>query len=129
MKQLHDKEFDAILGMTAADRYKLFIERVADWQEIWSLRTDDGWCLMANGDEKELVPVWPHQRFAEACAEASDHEYAAAISLTDWLNKWIPGMSNDGRLVAAFPAPSGKGAVVTPERMQADLLLACEKYE
>ena len=129
MKQMHDKEFAAILGMLATDRYRLFIERVTDWQEIWSLRNNDGWSLMSNEDQVELVPVCPHERFALACAEASDGEYAAAISLTDWIGKWIPGMSKDGRLIAVFPVPSGNGIVVTPVQMQTDLLTACEKYE
>jgi hypothetical protein len=129
MKQMHDKEFSALLGLPAPDRYAVFVSRVADWEEVWSLRTADGWCLMANDDGVELIPVWPHQRFADACADAQKQEKAATISLEDWLNKWLPGMMGDGRHIAVFPVPSGKGIVVSPERLKADLLAECEQYE
>lgn len=129
MKQMRDKEFSALLGMPAPERYAVFVRRVADLEEIWSLRDDDGWCLMANDDGIELIPVWPHKRFADACADARKQQKAAAITLEDWLNKWLPGMTRDGRHVAVFPVQGGKGIVVSPERLKADLLAECEPYE
>lgn len=129
MKQMHDEEFAALLGMPAPDRYALFVRRVADSEEIWGLRTNDGWCLMANEDGAELIPVWPHHRFADACADAQKQEQSATISLGDWLDKWLPGMTRDGRQVAVFPVPDGKGIVVSPERLKTDLLAECEQYE
>jgi hypothetical protein len=129
MKQMQDKEFAALIGMPAPDRYALFVRRVADWEEVWSLRTDNGWCLMANEDGVELIPVWPHPRFADACADAQKKEQAAKIPLEDWLDRWLPGMNRDGRQVAVFPVPGGKGIVVSPDRLKSDLLAECEQYE
>ena len=93
------------------------------------MRSPDGWVLMADEKEVELVPVWPHKQFADACADAKKQECATEISLDDWLKKWLPGMTKDGRLVAVFPVPSGKGVVVSPEELKTDLLAECEKYE
>lgn len=129
MKQVHDKEFAEMIGMPPPDRYALFVRRVADWKEVWSLRTSDGWCLLATENGTELVPVWPHQRFADACADAQKQEQSVAISLDHWLDKWLPGMIGDGRQVAVFPIPGGKGVVASPERLKADLLAECEQYE
>lgn len=129
MKKMHDKEFTALLRLPAAERYSLFIRRVADWEEVWSLRTDQGWSLMANDQGVELIPVWPHQRFADACADPQKKELSAAISLNDWLKKWLPGMEKDGRQIAVFPVPDGKGMVVSPARVKADLLIECAQYE
>jgi len=68
MKQIHDKEFAALTGMNAPDRYSVFLNRVVDWEEVWSLRSAKGWCLMADDSGAEMIPVWPHERFATACA-------------------------------------------------------------
>jgi hypothetical protein len=129
MKQMHSKEFDALLQMPAPDRYALFIRRVADWEEVWSLRTDDGWCLVSDDDGVQAFPVWPHQQFADACVNSMDKETSTNISLQDWLDKWLPGMMGDGRKVAVFPTPNGQGIVVSPSQLKDDLLAECEQYE
>ena len=77
----------------------------------------------------EVVLLWPHERFAIACAADDGEEKAASISLEDLLDKWLPGMLKDGRQVAVFPVPRGDGAIVSPSRLRADLLTQCEDYE
>ena len=129
MKHIHDKEFAALTGMSALDRYSVFIDRVADWEEVWSLRSANGWCLMVDDSGVEMIPVWPHERFATAFASNNSQEQAASIALDDWLDKWLPRMLKDGRQIAVFPVPSGHGIVVSPERLMADLLAQCEGLE
>jgi hypothetical protein len=129
MKQIHDKEFAALTGMNAPDRYSVFLNRVVDWEEVWSLRSANGWCLMADDSGAEMIPVWPHERFATACASNDSQEQAVSISLDDWLDKWLPGISKDGRQVAVFPVPGGHGVIVSPTRLRADLLAQCEDPE
>jgi hypothetical protein len=129
MKHVHDKEFSAVVAMPAPDRYALFVRRVADWQEVWSLRSSAGYSLMADDDGTELMPIWPHKRFAEACAAESTNEQAIAIPLEEWLAKWVPGLIKDNRKVGVFPTPSGKGIVVSPAQLQSDLSAECEQYE
>ena len=130
MRNIHDKHFEDLLNQRAPERYAYFIRQVADWEEVWTLRTAVGFCLMANDDVRELVPVWPHKRFAEACAVA---EFAGAeavpISLEQWIQRWLPGMQEDGRGVAVFPTPGGQGAIVEPNQMLTDLESECEQYE
>jgi hypothetical protein len=127
MKNVNDKEFAAVVALSGPDRYGYFVRAVADWEEIWTLRTAQGFVLMAAADECELVPVWPHRRFAEACA-ASGAE-ATAISLDRWLNAWTPAMKKDDRAVAVFPVPSGQGVVVTADRLYDDLSAEQCQYE
>ena len=129
MKQIHDKEFATLTGMSAPDRYSVFLDRVADWEEVWSIRSANGWCLMADDSGVEMIPVWPHERFATACASNNKQEQAASIALDDWLDKWLPGMLKDGRQVAVFPVPCGHGFVVSPARLRTDLLAQFEELE
>ena len=67
-KVVKDQEFVAVTALTAPARYSHFIEQVADWEIVWSLRGQDGWVLAAADDGQLLAPVWPHSRYAEACA-------------------------------------------------------------
>ena len=129
-KSVSEQEFAAVSALPAADRYSHFLAQVADWEEVWSLRGPSGWVLAAADDGRPLVPVWPHARYAEACAAGGWAGSApAAISLDRWLEAWLPGLARDGRGVAVFPVPSGAGVPVEAERLAADLSEALEQYE
>jgi hypothetical protein len=130
MKIVNDKELAAVIALPGADRYGYFVRQVADWEEIWTLRTSDGFVLVASTDERQLVPVWPHRRFAEAFAEAQwKGAEPAAIPLEQWLQAWTSGMNKDDRGIAVFPVPSGQGIIVTPDRLHDDLSEECSQYE
>jgi hypothetical protein len=132
-KRVNDREFAAVTALPAADRYSHFIRQVADWEEIWSLRNPGGWVLAGDDGGTQLVPVWPHARYAAACAVAAwgswEGAQPAAIPLDRWLDTWSPGLARDGRQVAVFPTPDGHGIPVSAERLRDDLLEACEDYE
>ena len=119
---VNDQEFASVLALPPNRRYAYFIKRVADREELWSLRDESGWLLADDDQGHGLVPVWPYPRFAEACATGDwSRGKPASIGLTAWLERWLPGMTADHRLIAVFPTPSGKGVTVTPERLKTDL--------
>jgi hypothetical protein len=130
MRRVTEKEFAAVTALAGADRYRYFIRHVADTEKLWSLKSAEGWVLMSAGDGPELVPVWPHPRYAQACAvSAWRGAEPAVIPLDRWLEGWTPGMARDGRHVAVFPVPGGQGVVVSPDRLRDDLLEECSQYE
>ena len=128
--QVSDQEFESVLSLPGAKRYTYFVKKVADWEEIWSLRNQDGWVLAGDPSGTEVVPVWPNQRYAQACvaAEWQDCE-PAVIDLETWMKRWIPGMTKDGRQVAVFPTLEDRGIVVEPSRLHSDLSDECEEYD
>ncbi|HEY2585405.1 MAG TPA: DUF2750 domain-containing protein [Tepidisphaeraceae bacterium] len=122
--ELRDKEFESVIKLGAPARYEYAIKRIADRQEVWSL-WENGWVLLGADDGREMVPVWPHARFAAAYAvgDWADRE-PRAIELSAWIDRWIPGITRDGRAVAVFPtrtADANRGTVVEPEQMLQDL--------
>lgn len=130
MRQVNDHQFAAVSASSGPDRYGHLVEHVADAGEVWSLRGPDGWALLADDDGRELVPVWPHPRYAVACAVGTlAGTEPASIPLDRWLEGWTPGIAKDGRLVAVFPTPAGAGVVVPPERLRDDLEAALESVE
>ena len=127
---LHPKEFETASALPFEERYEYFVKRVADWEQVWSLRSASGWSLAGAEDGREVIPVWPHEQFAAACSEGAwKGDEPTPIPLDDWLEKWLPGMERDGRLVAVFPTPANSGAVVEPQRLRNDLRVDLEQYQ
>ena len=130
MKNVNDKELAAVIALSGPDRYGYFVRTVADSEELWTLRSADGFALVAAADERELVPVWPHRRFAEAWAEIQRKgAEPAVVSLERWFEAWTTGLKKDDRGVAVFPVPNGQGVVVTPDQLHEDLSAECSQYE
>src|SRR5262245_45116874 len=131
IKQVSDGEFQGVTALSAPDRYLHFVKRVADFEEVWSLRTVNGWVTMGDATGRKCVPVWPHKRYAE-CFIADNWGAAEArmIGLDAWLNRWLPGMTRDGLHVAVFPVPEKQPSVIVcPQDLKRDLEEELEHYE
>src|SRR4051812_43882833 len=118
---LSDEELAGVSTAPEAKRYAYWLNRVADWQEIWSLRDETGWMMLGDDDGHECVPFWPHPRLATAfvAADPSRARFRPElIALKDFREKWIPGMARDNRLAGIMPVPGKKAIVVTPDRLE-----------
>jgi len=124
------EEVDAVSRLQAPDRYRYFLNKVADWEELWGIANDDGWCLYADDSGTELLPVWPARAYAHTfCADDFADHAPKAISMDEWLENWLPGLASEGTQVAVFPLLSGQGIVIDPERLADDLKGALKQYE
>ncbi len=125
-----DREMASVLQLDGQKRYLYWIKKVADEEVVWSLWQEGGWALAGDDEGRQLVPVWPHQRYAALCAQDVWAGHAPKpIALDAWIERWIPGMERDGRLVAVFPTPEDRGVAVEPARLGADLREESANYE
>ncbi|MGE0487808.1 MAG: DUF2750 domain-containing protein [Vulcanimicrobiota bacterium] len=123
------KEFENVSALSGVGRFSHFVKRVADWEELWSLRSPDGWVLRGDEGGGEYVPVWPRAEYALACATDIWADCAPApIALDEWFAKWTPGMAKDGRRVEVFPTPFASGLVLAPEELAQALREECARY-
>ena len=127
---VNDKELVAVLRLPPPKRYQYFVKRVVDPEIAWSLGRIGGWAPLGDAEDHEVMPVWPHKRFAAACASGSwsDNE-PRSISLPEWIKAWPPGIAQDDRRIAMFPTPDGKGPIVMAQRLKADLEEELRNYE
>jgi len=125
-----EKEIASVLQLTGPKRYAYWVKKVADEELVWSLWQESGWVLAADNEGRQLVPVWPHEKYAELCAHDS---WAGCvprpIELNVWMERWIPGVEREGTLVAVFSTPDCSGVVVEPSRLDADLREELTNYE
>jgi hypothetical protein len=127
---LGDEEYESVWALEDAKRYDYFVSRVVDTERVWGLRSADGdWAYATAEDGREVVAVWPHERYAEACAKGPwADDRPEVISLDDWLQRWLPGLERDGHEIAVFPTCEGAGARVTPQRLRHDLEEGLKQY-
>lgn len=121
--QLTLQQINAIYNLPAEQRYDEFISRAVEWKEVWSLSSEQGWAIISD-DGDEYLPVWHHTNLAAHWATGSYADcQPKLITLDDWLTKWLPGMDNDGILVAVCPDIEGEGIVVSAGELLNDIQL------
>jgi hypothetical protein len=115
---LSDSDRSVVALLSADGRYDYFVEKAVAGGEVWSLQCDDGWVTMLSHDDEECLPVWPHRDFAQqwATGEWSDC-VPTAVPLDTWLQRWTPGMEQDGTLLVVFPHSDEEGTIVTPTEL------------
>jgi hypothetical protein len=115
-----EKEIEVMVSADEKRRYEYFVHRVCDTRKVWSLY-DGGWASLGDG-KKKLVPLWPHETYAERFKKEDWSSYAPKqIELGVFLERWIPGMRADGVEPAIFPVQSGASVVVSLEDLEANL--------
>jgi hypothetical protein len=128
--KLGDKEFEALLGSPVGTRYEHFVKRVADSEVMWGLSGPDGWMSYQRQEGQVAFPVWPHPRYAEACAiDLWEGATPEGIGLDEWFEEFTPELEEKDRLVAVFPDPQHVSSAVEPGRLKDDLLRELENYE
>ena len=116
--------------LSAQKRYDHFIGKVADWEELWTLKSSDGFVMFSDASGHECVPVWPHPDYAAALANDSCEDCVQErLELKHFLDKWIPGLIHANRMLVVFPTTNNKGGVIHPESLKEDLLKEVQQYE
>ena len=98
------------------------MQRCVDTEEVWALvDAEDNWAAFAAPDEGVLLCVWPHPKFAEACAYGgwADRE-AVAVGVDIFVDEVLPDLIREGSVVAVFPT-TDTAVPVEPERLMRDL--------
>jgi hypothetical protein len=94
--------FDLVVA--SKERHDRFIQRVAASREVWGLKSADGWVCSASAveatEDRSVMPFWSDRAYAKQCAkEEWSHYEATPIPLDLFLERWLPGIADDGRLV------------------------------
>ena len=117
---LNADQIKSAFALSADERYDFFLDLVAENGTVYTLKDEQG-CLLVSSEAESCLPVWPDQALAEACSTQEWQGFEPlAISLQDWLEKWVPGMTEDGHLVAVFPDLNTESVIVTPQELADD---------
>lgn len=120
-------EFEAVINKPPNIRYEYFIKKVVDFEEVWGLY-NDGWATALDEGGNQLIPFFPKKEFAESCAKNEWEGYKPeVIDLTEFINDWLSGMSNDGIKPSIFPNDDNT-VVLNIDELLSDLENELENY-
>jgi hypothetical protein len=126
---MNENKVQNIIGLSKEERYRYFVDKIVDFEEVWGLY-NDGWAVLGNQENSIVMPFWPEKNFAERCIASEWAGFKSkAISLQDFLDKWLPGMDKDNRLVAVFYLPELKeNIIITANELKTDINQEQEQY-
>lgn len=86
--------------------YKKFIQTVCQTEKVWTLSTEEGYATSdsneyetEDGESLALFCFWSEKAMAETCAvEGWDNYAPTEIPLSDFIENWCVGMSDDESL-------------------------------
>lgn len=93
-------------NMENEERLHYFITRTMESEELWRLCDIDGW-VTREEDGRVLMPLWPYEGLAQACAGKG--EAADAVSLEYFIYHELGELHGESVVMDIFP--SGKPGV------------------
>lgn len=81
-----------------------FVERVVETKTVWALKSGEGFATSESNEfeDVEVITFWSDEALARALAIDEWESFEpASISLSEFLEDWLVGMSNDGMVVGA----------------------------
>lgn len=128
--KMNDAQFNAVLTLDSLKRYDHFIGKVADWEQLWGVRSEEGWLVPEAPEGFEYFPVWPHPVYAQKVSDLNfPNNEATEIQLNDFLETWIPKFVEDKLKVAVFPDSNWTFWCMDPNDLKDDLFNEISKYE
>lgn len=125
---MNEIEFNSVQNLSAQKRYKYFIKKIVDSEEIWGLYKE-GWAIAKDNNSHQYLLFWPKKEFAEANAVEMWSSYIPmSISLNDFIEKWAPGMSKDNIYAAIFYMPQNNGVIIEANMLLKDIKLELDNY-
>ncbi|ASJ76188.1 DUF2750 domain-containing protein [Granulosicoccus antarcticus] len=118
MYTIDEQEYESVVALESNDRFKYFIGKVAEWQQLWGVKNDEGWLVPEAPEGFEYFPLWPHPKYAQDIADNNFQGYTATeISLDELLEYWLPLFKDDSVRVAIFPDHNWTFWCIEPEEL------------
>ncbi|MDP5190639.1 DUF2750 domain-containing protein [Rheinheimera baltica] len=121
--KMNEKQYEAVLALDSFDRYDHFISKVADWQQLWGVKSEKGWLVPVAPEDFEYFPLWPHSEYAQKITDENFPGHTATeISLEELLDHWLPLFEQDNVKVAVFPNKEWTFWCIEPQDLKGELL-------
>jgi hypothetical protein len=128
--ELSQDEKSGVLGAPDTKQYSYFLNKVADWGEVWSLSNGERFASLTDpDDDTKLFPVWPHAGYARDVATGAWEDFEPkAIDVHDFL-EYCQTFERDGQKVALMHQPSGDYFHMPPIPLATDIQAALDEVE
>lgn len=115
-------EIAAVFKKSGEERLALFIATVAKAQRAYGISDDEGWALLGDNDDTDILPLFHEADLAEAFRKAAGFEDSEVEEVDmEELIEWLQELEEDGAMIAICPNTKFEGAIVEPGQLINDL--------
>ena len=116
-------EITAIFKQSGEERLASFIETVARNKSVFGISDDEGWALLGDNDDTDILPLFHDATLAEAFRKVAGFEghEIEEVEMEELL-EWLQELDEDGAMIAVCPNTRFEGAIVEPAQLMADLI-------
>lgn len=115
-------EVEEIFCLTADRKFKYFLNKVSETEQVYGLKDNKGWITMKDEGNNIAMPLWPAYEFAKYCLENQWKEAKIeSIDLFEFMEYWLDGMRRDGCRVLVFADSSGMGFSIEADKFKREL--------
>jgi hypothetical protein len=102
-----------------AARVAHFVRLAIEAGAVWGLGLYGAtWARSPAATNREALPLWPTRELAARCVGGAWRSFMPrAIDRDALLEKWLPGMQEDGIVAVVTPTPNDPGVVVEPDAL------------
>ncbi|MEH6629052.1 MAG: DUF2750 domain-containing protein [Motiliproteus sp.] len=128
--RLEANDLVRLLSLSSPDRYQHFLEKVADWEELWGARDQQGWLVQSTSDGQHYISLWPHPEFAkDAIKRLVPDNFEEEIDFEFLLEQWLPLLKQQDIMISVFPNREWHSVLVDAEKFEQDLRLEMKKFQ
>lgn len=115
-------EIKDVFKQSGEKRLELFLETVAKNKTAYGISDDEGWALLGDDDDSDILPLFQDPNLAEAFREAAGFEaYEIEEVSLEELSEWLDDLQEDQAMVAICPNTRFEGAIVEPLQLKEEL--------
>ena len=127
---MNEKQFESVQSLDSNARFQHFVSKVADWEQLWTVKSDEGWLVPVAPEGFEYFPVWPHPDYAQKITDLNFPGHKAEeISLQEFLSHWLPFLQDDDVKVAVFPNREWTFWCIEAGDLMTELVEEMQQYE
>lgn len=127
--KINKNEFEEVSKLTAFERYKYFIKRVADFEVMYTLVNANEDLALLEVEGKRMLSFWSSKEFAASCAINEWHGYQPIeLTLEQFEESYIDIIEAEDYLINIFPSINLTGFIVDIAEFTKDLNEEMQKY-
>ncbi|MCH4831204.1 DUF2750 domain-containing protein [Flavobacterium columnare] len=119
---MNAKEIKNVSVLQPIERYKYFIKKVADYEELWTIVDVNGDYALSDIDDKTLISFWSAKEFINSNLEEGWKECTPKkLTLDDLEDEIFDLIASKNYLIDVFPVNGKSGFVVDLDEFARDL--------
>jgi len=127
---VHPKEIERVSMLSPKERYNYFLKRVADSEELYSLKNNVNEFIVSELEGNLLFPMWSAKEFAEISLFGGwENHKIILLNLDDLEEEVFDLIAKRNYLLNIFPVKEKTGFIVDLDEFARDLSDELKKYQ